>query len=161
MNRIHSRRMDTSFFHTKFPTTSRAEGAVSSANTGTLLFTGSSQLQQQQTSNHPRPPRATDDPSRHSTISAASVGGRPGLATVETTARGALHPLRAAAPVTGRYTRSEGVHCLRIGCSTPNHKNKRGICETIADTPPTHRRPAPHAANPHCPSQDRRTGGES
>ena len=50
----------------------------------------------------------------------------------ETTVRGALHPLRAAAPVTGRYTRSEGVHCLRIGCSTPNHKNKRGICETRA-----------------------------
>ena len=44
---------------------------------------------------------------------------------------------RATAPVTGRCTRSEGVHCLRIGCSAPNHKNKRGICETIADTPPT------------------------
>ena len=41
---------------------------------------------------------------------------------------------RATAPVTGRYTRSEEVHCLRIGCSAPNHKNKRGICETIADT---------------------------
>ena len=40
----------------------------------------------------------------------------------------------AAAPVTGRDTRSEGVHCLRIGCSAPNHKNKRGICETTADT---------------------------
>ena len=40
----------------------------------------------------------------------------------------------AAAPVTGRDTRSEGVHCLRIGCSAPNHKNKRGICETITDT---------------------------
>ncbi len=39
----------------------------------------------------------------------------------------------AAAPVTGRDTRSEGVHCLRIGCA-PNHKNKRGICETITDT---------------------------
>ena len=98
MNRIHSRRMDTSFFHTKFPTTSRAEGAVSSANTGMLPFTGSSQLQQQQTSNYPRPPRATDDPSRHSTVSAAPVGGRPDLATVETTARGPLHPLRGAAP---------------------------------------------------------------
>ena len=39
---------------------------------------------------------------------------------------------RAAAPVTGRDTRSEGVHCLRIGCSAPNHKSKRGICETRA-----------------------------
>ena len=40
----------------------------------------------------------------------------------------------AAAPVTGHDTRSEEVHCLRIGCSAPNHKNKRGICETTADT---------------------------
>ena len=54
---------------------------------------------------------------------------------------GARHPLRGATPVTGRDTRSEGVHCLRIGCA-PNHKNKRGICETIADTPPTRRQHA-------------------
>ena len=46
----------------------------------------------------------------------------------------ALHPLWAAAPVMGLCTRSEGVHRLRIGCSAPNHKNKRGICETTADT---------------------------
>ena len=46
---------------------------------------------------------------------------------------GALHPLWGAAPVVGRYTQSEEVHCLRIGCSAPNHKNKRGICETTAD----------------------------
>ena len=46
---------------------------------------------------------------------------------------GAPHPARGAAPVTRRDTRSEGVHCLRIGCA-PNHKNKRGICEAIADT---------------------------
>ena len=69
-----------------------------------LPFTGSSQLQQQQTSNYPRPPRATDDPSRHSTVSAAPVGGRPDLATVETTARGPLHPLRGAAPDQKRCT---------------------------------------------------------
>ena len=30
----------------------------------------------------------------------------------------ALHPLRRAAPVTSRCTRSEGVQCLRIGCNT-------------------------------------------
>ena len=59
----------------------------------------------------------------------AHKAARPG-----TTARGPLHPLRATVPVTGRCTRSEGVHCLRIGCSTPNHKNNRGICETTADT---------------------------
>ena len=60
------------------------------------------------------------------------MGGRPGLATAGTTARGPLHPLWAAAPVTRRDTRSEGVHCLRIGCSAPNHKSNRGNCETRA-----------------------------
>ena len=29
----------------------------------------------------------------------------------------ALHPTRRATPVTSRYTRSEGVQCLRIGCT--------------------------------------------
>ena len=40
----------------------------------------------------------------------------------------ALHPLCGAAPVMWRCTRTEGVQCLQIGCSAPNHKNKRGIC---------------------------------
>ena len=31
--------------------------------------------------------------------------------------RRALHPLRGDAPVTWRYTRSERVQCLRIGCT--------------------------------------------
>ena len=53
MNRIHSRRMGTSFFHTKFPTRSQAEGAVLFTNTGMCPFTDSSQLQQQQTSRSP------------------------------------------------------------------------------------------------------------
>jgi len=60
------------------------------------------------------------------------TGRQRGLATAETASRGPLHPLRATAPVTGRDTRSEGVHCLQIGCSTASHKNKRGICETQA-----------------------------
>ena len=68
----------------------------------------------------------------------AKSRGRTGLATPETTRRPQQRDGRnnagAAAPVTGRDTRSEGVHCLRIGCSAPNHKNKRGICETITDT---------------------------
>ena len=42
------------------------------------------------------------------------------------TRSGALHPLRGAAPVMWRCTRTEEVHCLRIGCSAPTHKNKRG-----------------------------------
>ena len=52
----------------------------------------------------------------------------PTTPTVATTATstGALHPLRGGAPVTWRCTRTEEVHCLRIGCSAPTHKNKRG-----------------------------------
>ena len=56
---------------------------------------------------------------------------------------GALHPLRGATPVTGRDTRSEGVHCLQIGCA-PNHKNKRGICEMTTDT---HQAPGARSVN--------------
>ena len=51
-----------------------------------------------------------------------------------TNAARAAHPLRGAAPVTWRCTRTEGVQCLQIGCSAPNNKNKRGICETTAAT---------------------------
>ena len=38
----------------------------------------------------------------------------------------ALHPLRGAAPFTGRYTRSERVQCPRIGCTALADKNHRG-----------------------------------
>ena len=38
----------------------------------------------------------------------------------------AVHPLRGGAPVTWRRTRTEEVHCIRIGCSAPTNKNKRG-----------------------------------
>ena len=36
------------------------------------------------------------------------------------------HKRGGAAPVTWRCTRTEEVHCLRIGCSAPTNKNKRG-----------------------------------
>ena len=36
------------------------------------------------------------------------------------------HKHRGTAPVTWRCTRTEEVHCLRIGCSAPTNKNKRG-----------------------------------
>ena len=42
------------------------------------------------------------------------------------TSAGALHPIRGATPDKGHCTRTEEVHCLRIGCSAPTHKNKRG-----------------------------------
>ena len=75
-----------------------------------------------------------DDSERHE---AAESRGRPGTkapatrTSSHTTTRsngraGALHPLRDRAPDQGHCTRSEEVHCLRIGCSTPIHKNKRG-----------------------------------
>ena len=38
----------------------------------------------------------------------------------------ALHPLRSAAPLTWRCTRSERVHCLHIGCIAHTHKPNRG-----------------------------------
>ena len=43
-----------------------------------------------------------------------SVSRRP--CTRHCTRSVALHPFRRAAPDPSRYTRSEGVHCLRIGC---------------------------------------------
>ena len=43
---------------------------------------------------------------------------------------GALHPIWGATPDMGRYTQTEEVHCLRIGCSAPTHKNKRGTDRT-------------------------------
>ena len=42
------------------------------------------------------------------------------------TSAGALHPISGATPDKGHCTRTEEVHCLRIGCSAPTHKNKRG-----------------------------------
>ena len=38
----------------------------------------------------------------------------------------AMHPLRLGTPVTSRYTRSEGVQCLRIGCTAPHNKHNCG-----------------------------------
>ena len=64
---------------------------------------------------------------------AESARRRPTQRGGRGTRYGARHPLRSATPITGHDTRSEEVHCLQIGC-TPNHKNKRGICETTADT---------------------------
>ena len=56
-----------------------------------------------------------------------------------TTARstGALHPIWGAAPDRGRCTRTEEVYCLRIGCSAPTHKNKRGTGKPSHSWPTT------------------------
>ena len=55
---------------------------------------------------------------------------QPPQARGRCTRYGALHPLRGGAPVTWRCTRTEEVHCLRIGCSAPTHKKKRGTDRT-------------------------------
>ena len=82
-----------------------------------------------------------------------------------TTSTGALHPIRGTAPVTWRCTRTEEVHCLRIGCSAPTHKNKRGT-GTLNHSPPQPARarragnddpvsadsgPSPRPRTPRCP----------
>ena len=77
---------------------------------------------------------AAPNEARSPSLAGGRASRRPQQRAGCCTRYGPLHPLRGAAPVTGRDTRSEEVHCLRIGCSAPNHKNKRGICETIADT---------------------------
>ena len=58
-------------------------------------------------------------------------------AATTATSTGALHPIWGTAPVMWRCTRTEEVHCLRIGCSAPTYKNKRGT------GPPNHSPPHP------------------
>ena len=49
----------------------------------------------------------------------------------------AAHPLRRAAPVTSRCTQSEGVQCLRIGCTASHNKPNRGqFVPTDPNRPP-------------------------
>ena len=67
---------------------------------------------------HPKPGRQP----KRKTTQAQKTPATPTAAT----STGALHPLRGGAPVTWRCTRTEEVHCLRIGCSAPTNKNKRG-----------------------------------
>ena len=45
----------------------------------------------------------------------------------------ALHPLRGAAPFTGRYTRSERVQCPRIGCNAHGSGVPRSQTRTTAE----------------------------
>ena len=72
--------------------------------------------------------RRHKDPSGRQPKQTTQAQQTPATPTAATTATstGALHPLRGGAPVTWRCTRTEEVHCLRIGCSAPTNKNKRG-----------------------------------
>ena len=90
-------------------------------------------------------PQAEDNPSRRhpkpgrqpkrKTTQAQKTPTTPTAATTATST-GALHPLRGGAPVTWRCTRTEEVHCLRIGCSAPTNKNKRGTGTPNHSPPP-------------------------
>ena len=84
----------------------------------------------------------------------------------------ALHPLRSAAPLMRRCTRSERVHCLQIGCTAHTNKPKRGHARShkqAVHRPPlrrttwrdvallTRQRNAPHLAqHSHSQAQTRR-----
>ena len=63
------------------------------------------------TTNNPQNTRSTKPDQAKPPRSAGRSDSPPGC-----TRYVALHPLRGAAPVTSRCTRSERVHCLQIGC---------------------------------------------
>ena len=72
-------------------------------------------------------PQAEDNPSRRQLKHRRPPQPRqPPQARGRCTRYGAVHPIWGAAPVTWRCSRTEEVHCLRIGCSAPTNKNKRG-----------------------------------
>ena len=78
---------------------------------------------------HPPPPlpgrhhTTTSRKSTHNNTKGSGLNKPPQNPGLDTPAKGhrthyvALHPLRGAAPVTWRCTRTEGVQCLQIGCN--------------------------------------------
>ena len=70
--------------------------------------------------------RRHKDPSRRQPKRKTAQAQETPATPTAATSMGALHPLCGGAPVTWRSTRTEEVHCLRIGCSAPRKKNKRG-----------------------------------
>ena len=70
--------------------------------------------------------RRHKDPSRRQPKPGRQPKQKTPTSPTTATSTGALHPIWGGAPVTWRCTRTEEVHCLRIGCSAPTNKNKRG-----------------------------------
>ena len=66
----------------------------------------------------------------------------------------ALHPLRRDAPVTSRCTRSEGVQCLRIGCTAAHNKHNRG--QFLPTDPYRLHRTPPHGLDMLTPAPNER-----
>ena len=83
---------------------------------------------------HKDPSRRQLKPKRHPKQKTTQAQKTPTTPTTATST-GALHPIRGTTPVTWRCTRTEEVHCLRIGCSAPTNKNKRGT-DTPNHSPP-------------------------
>ena len=77
---------------------------------------------------------------KQKTTQAQKTPTTPTAATTATST-GTLHPIRGTAPVTWRRTRYVALHpnrrgaLLRIGCTAPTHKNKRGT-DTPNHSPP-------------------------
>ena len=65
-----------------------------------------------------------------------------------------LHPLRRATPVTSRCTRSEGVQCLRIGCTASHNKHNRG--QFLPTDPNRQHRTPPHGLDMLTPAPNER-----
>ena len=97
--------------------------------------------------------RHHNDPTKcpkQKTTQAQKTPTTPTAATTATST-GALHPIRGTAPVTWRCTRTEEVHCLRIGCSAYGSGAAPQQTRTNAELAhrTTHCRTPPCAAGPY------------
>ena len=96
---------------------------------------------------HPPPPlpgrhhTTTSRKSTHNNTKGSGLNKPPQNPGFDTPAKGhctryvALHPLRGAAPVTSRCTRTEGVQCLQIGCTTPATSSHADLPERTSTDP--------------------------
>ena len=96
---------------------------------------------------HPPPPlpgrhhTTTSRKSTHNNTKGSGLNKPPQNPGFDTPAKGhctryvALHPLRRAAPVTSRCTRTEGVQCLQIGCNAYTSGARPPVTSSDADLP--------------------------
>ena len=66
----------------------------------------------------------------------------------------AMHPLRRDTPDPSQYTRSEGVQCLRIGCTASHNKHNRG--QFLPTDPNRQHRTPPHGLDMLTPAPNER-----
>ena len=96
---------------------------------------------------HPPPPlpgrhhTTTSRKATHNNTKGSGLNKPPQNPGLDTPAKGhctryvALHPLRRAAPVTSRCTRTEGVQCLQIGCNAYTSGARPPVTSSDADLP--------------------------